>query len=112
MKNNIIDVFTKIYNNDGWGNGSGPGSYAENNKEYTKALIEFIQAHNIKTILDYGCGDWQFSRFIPWDKITEKYTGVDVVESVIKNNQINFTKENIKFEKVDSSWTWPMASIN
>lgn len=86
--------FINIYDKNIWGKGSGAGSSFNYNKKYIQYLQKFFLTNNINTVLDIGCGDWQFSQYINFDNI--KYTGIDIVPSVIdKNNQ--FISENIDF---------------
>lgn len=87
-------IFTEIYDNNVWG-GSGGGSMPSVNQPYIKLIEEFIRVHNIKTVVDYGCGDWQFSQFLNWDN--SHYIGIDCVESVINTNINKFANENINF---------------
>ena len=54
----------------------------------------FFFKHNIETVLDIGCGDWQFSQYINFDNI--KYRGIDIVPSVIEENN-KYVSENIDF---------------
>ena len=67
------------------GNGSGPGSSPEYTQAYRIFLEEFIRQHSIQSILDFGCGDWQFSRLVNWGDAM--YYGVDEVESLIERLQ-------------------------
>lgn len=86
--------FINIYDKNIWGKGSGAGSSFNYNKKYIQYLQKFFLTNNINTVLDIGCGDWQFSQYINFDNI--KYTGIDIVPSVIdKNNQ--FISKNIDF---------------
>jgi hypothetical protein len=48
--------------------------------------------------VDYGCGDWQFSRLINWDGV--RYLGLDIVDSLIEHNLKTYRKDNITFEVV------------
>lgn len=88
------EIFTEIYDKNVWG-GSGGGSSPENTVEYRKLLQKFLKDKKIKSVLDYGCGDWSFSRHIDWTGI--HYLGYDCVESVVKNNHIQHRSETIKF---------------
>lgn len=113
--NNITEAFTNIYDNNLWGGviggrGSGPGSSPENNLEYTCLLIDTILKNQIRTVLDYGCGDWQFSKFIPWATLVDSYTGVDVVSSVISTNQ-QYATDTVKFILNDETWQWPAVDL-
>jgi 2-polyprenyl-3-methyl-5-hydroxy-6-metoxy-1,4-benzoquinol methylase len=58
-------------------------------------LQEFLKNHEIKTVVDLGCGDWAFSRYIDWTGI--EYIGIDVVKHVVERNQKLFAQDNIKF---------------
>jgi 2-polyprenyl-3-methyl-5-hydroxy-6-metoxy-1,4-benzoquinol methylase len=89
------EVFSKIYKEDLWHGGSGAGSKLENVKEYVEILQKYIDKPEIKTVLDLGCGDWQFSKFLDLSSVS--YLGLDVVESVIESNSTSYSASNIKF---------------
>ena len=89
------EVFSKIYKEDLWHGGSGAGSEIENVKEYVDILQKYIDKPEIKTVLDLGCGDWQFSKFLDLSSVS--YLGVDVVESVIESNSSLYSSPNIEF---------------
>lgn len=91
------EIFTEIYDNNVWG-GSGGGSSPENTVEYRAFLQKFLKDYDIKTVVDFGCGDWSFSHLIDWSGIN--YTGYDCVESVIKTNQKKNKFSNIKFTSI------------
>jgi len=88
--------FEKIYENGEWGIGSGEGSLPVHVRGYIKMLEHFIRKNKIKRIIDFGCGDWQFSRYINWNGI--QYIGFDVVDSVIDYNRTTYTKDNVSFK--------------
>lgn len=108
---NITDIFSNIYLNDTWRGGSGPGSYPNATEEYRNVVIEVIKTHNIKTVLDYGCGDWQFSHLIPWNTLVSTYTGVDVVPSLIDNHKQKFSTDIIKFDLITDDWEMPIVDL-
>lgn len=93
----LKNTFSKIYKNQIW-NGkrkdiplSGPGSSIENTKHIINFLEEFIYNNNIKSILDIGCGDLTWTQTTKYfNDINIKYTGIDIVEDLIKNHQIKF----------------------
>ncbi|MCB1081882.1 MAG: class I SAM-dependent methyltransferase [Chlamydiia bacterium] len=94
-------IFTHIYNSAPW-NASGfslSGSQVGVTREYMDFLQEFLKENNIKTVVDLGCGDWAFSRFIDWTGI--EYIGYDVVKYVIERNQELFSAPNIHFIHAD-----------
>lgn len=93
-KYDYVNEFTKIYDTHYWINGSGPGSYIENTKVYNAFIIDFIKTHNITTITDIGCGDWQSSHLI-YEKLNNiDYLGIDCVESVVQKTKVNHPKYN------------------
>ena len=75
------------------------GSLIEHNREYIDFLQRKLSELGVKTIVDIGCGDWQFSQFIDWSPY--EYLGVDIVSSVIEQNKQKFEKENIKFDVIN-----------
>jgi len=96
---NAKSVFENIYKTCGWGNGSGPGSTIEYNVDYVGVLKRLFDDLEIKSVVDIGCGDWQFSRHIDFNQIN--YTGIDVVEQLIQTNTQLFSKPNIHFVCLD-----------
>jgi SAM-dependent methyltransferase len=95
-KSSMEAKFSDIYQHRGWYKGSGSGSLPENTVAYRNLLSNLIIQDDIKTVVDLGCGDWQFSKLLNWG--TVKYTGVDVVPSVIeKNSKLYGDKNNVTF---------------
>lgn len=78
------EIFTEIYDKNIWG-GSGGGSDPGNTVEYRALLQKFLKDYNIKTVVDFGCGDWAFSKLIDWTGI--EYIGIDCVQSVVESNR-------------------------
>lgn len=97
----VEEAFTEIYDIGVWGKNeegrghSGGGSTAENTKIYREFLINFLKQNNIKSVVDLGCGDWEFSKLIDWSNID--YTGFDIVLSVIDRNNQLYARNNINF---------------
>lgn len=93
----IEDVFTKIYDTGVWGGKgfSGSGSQIENARIYVSFLQDFLDQNGIHSVVDMGCGDWQFSQHIDWGNI--QYFGYDVVKSIIDRNQQLYQTPTIQF---------------
>jgi len=93
--------FETIYREKLWGVNednegySGGGSDLNNILPYYRYLVQFIQEHNIRTVVDLGCGDWTFSKYLDWSGID--YVGYDVVASVIEKNRQKYGSEHIQF---------------
>jgi len=92
---NMEKIFRSIYLNRGWFNGSGSGSLPENTEEYRTFLQDFMRAHNVKTVLDLGCGDWQSTKLMQWKDL--EYTGIDVVHQVIDDVRKTYEAQNVHF---------------
>jgi SAM-dependent methyltransferase len=87
--------FGEIYARNEWFYGSGEGSLPIHTNGYVAFLEGFIRKNRITSILDLGCGDWQFSRFVDWGGA--HYRGCDVVRSVIDTNQQRYESNRIEF---------------
>lgn len=99
------DRFSKIYENGVWLNGrdsgslSGSGSEVANTSKIREELPKIIMQLEVKSLLDIGCGDWNWMQHI---ELPCKYTGVDLVPSVIQRNTIKFGSSSRKFMVLDA----------
>ncbi len=89
------EIFSRIYSRNEWLFGSGEGSLPASTGAYRAFLQQFLHDYRIKSVVDAGCGDWQFSQLIDWTGI--EYTGSDVVPDVIEKNQQTFAAPTIQF---------------
>ena len=89
------EIFGRIYNRNEWLYGSGEGSLPKHTKGYVAVLQNFFSEFHIESVVDMGCGDWQFSQFIDWNGIY--YQGYDIVKSVIDCNKEKYSSNNIEF---------------
>lgn len=95
--------FEDIYARGAWGAGSGPGSYPYYTIEYRAFLQRFISLNAIRSVVDIGCGDWQFSRFV--DFAGAEYLGLDVARPVIEKNVAAFGRDGIAFKVMPDDLT-------
>lgn len=107
----IKNVFSNIYEKNLWKNGSGPGSSPKATDYYRSVLIDILDRLDIQSVLDYGCGDWQFSHLIPWDKLIDNYLGVDIVDSVVAENIKKYKSSKINFQTVNEDWSFPKVDL-
>lgn len=91
-----MNVFEHIYRNDLWHGGSGPGSLPRVNRPYVRFLQGFLRHNRIRTVVDLGCGDWQFSRRIAWGET--RYLGLDVVPHVLEDNRRRYGRATVTFD--------------
>jgi SAM-dependent methyltransferase len=81
-----------------WGGSSGPGSDPFYNLSYRGFLESFIVLNRIRSIIDIGCGDWQFSKFLCLNGVN--YLGLDIVGALIEENSRRYGGQNIRFRKM------------
>jgi SAM-dependent methyltransferase len=97
------DRFEKIYETDAWNGGSGPGSFPVHTKGYRRFLEGFIRRHRVRSIVDLGCGDWQFSQLVSWNGA--RYQGFDIVPKVVDRNAETFSSDRITFHLFDGDFS-------
>ena len=103
------DVFNDIYRRNLWKVGSGTGSMPQYARSYMGYLQNFLRTNRIASVLDLGCGDWQFSRHLDWTGIT--YTGIDV-SSVVLESTRSFARPGVSFLEMDAARdTLPAAEL-
>lgn len=89
------EAFEQVYRDERWGFGSGHGSLPHATRRYRRFIEEFLVANRVSSVLDYGCGDWQFSRLIDWQGA--RYYGVDVVSEVIAEDNRRYARPGVEF---------------
>jgi SAM-dependent methyltransferase len=105
------EAFARAYKDGRWHHGSGSGSSPANTAAYRAYLEAYLRDHEIRTVLDIGCGDWQFSRLIDWGEII--YDGVDVVPDLADANAARYGNPMISFTCADvlEGWALPAADL-
>lgn len=96
-------TFSFIYEHNAWTFGSGLGSLPQTTLKYRYFLEQFIAERNIASVVDFGCGDWQFSRYIYWWEA--RYTGYDTVPGLIETNRARFAADDVEFLVSPESFT-------
>ena len=92
-------VFEDIYRSAKWGTNtkgdghSGTGSTAQSTLLYRTFLQQFLKDNKIRSVVDAGCGDWEFSSLLDWTGID--YKGYDIVDAVVAANTKKYAKPNI-----------------
>jgi hypothetical protein len=95
--------FEYIYAKNLWEHGSGEGSLPVHTRGYVRFLQRFLRRRRIRSVADFGCGDWQFSRLIDWGEI--EYRGYDIVAPVIEANRMRYQNPRIGFEEIVAPYT-------
>lgn len=95
------DIFDQIYKQARWtrnadGSGSsGDGSSLRSTVVYRAFLQQFMKDNAIKSVVDAGCGDWEFSQAIDWTGID--YRGFDIVDAVIEADKQKYGRPGVQF---------------
>ncbi len=107
----MSEAFTRAYKEARWHHGSGSGSSPANTAAYREFLARYMLAYEVRSVLDIGCGDWQFSRLIDWAGIA--YTGIDVVPELITGCEAAYGRHLVDFACSDvlGGWTLPGADL-
>jgi len=63
----------------------GSGSYIQNTKETISWIQDMLKLTKTKSILDLGCGDWNWMKEVNLEGI--HYTGIDLDEEFIEENK-------------------------
>lgn len=96
------EYFSIVYRDNCW-NGqasrSGPGSEGDFATQKIKLLREVLSSFSITSILDLGCGDCHWMKELA--RSAPRYHGVDVVESLIQQNQKEFGNAQVTFQCLD-----------
>jgi SAM-dependent methyltransferase len=82
------------------GGDSGSGSLVSSTVTYRYIIESFIRLNDVHSVLDLGCGDWQFSKLIPWDYYDIAYLGLDISPFIIEKNRANFGTERRQFKVI------------
>ena len=97
-KHNIKERFEIIYNENYWESKesrSGIGSEIKNTKTLLQGLENVIEKFNIKSIIDIPCGDFNWMRKLNMKNIS--YSGLDIVQKSIDENNKKYKKTNVNF---------------
>lgn len=78
----------------------GSGSNLNNTNDIINLIEETIEKHNINSILDLGCGDWNWFKKINLSKELS-YEGWDCDSEMIENNIKKYGSDNITFKELD-----------
>lgn len=98
-------AFDDIYRQAKWGKNadggstSGSGSLMQTTLVYRTFLQRFMKDAQVHSVVDAGCGDWEFSSAIDWTGID--YKGFDIVPSVIAEDKKKYERTNIHFFVAD-----------
>ena len=99
------EIFSGIYRRRAFGEDcesvSGPGSSVARTLSFRDAIPVLLKKLNVRTLLDAGCGDFNWMKLVRFD--LERYIGVDVVSELISENQLQYGNATRSFLSIDIS---------
>jgi SAM-dependent methyltransferase len=111
----LTDTFNRIYAEGTWGKDaagkgiSGSGSTLAITRQYRAYVEDFIKTHGVKSVVDAGCGDWNFSSAMDWGGAS--YLGIDIASDVIAAVRRKHEKGTIRFQVGDITDELPAADL-
>ncbi len=90
----IGQIFTRIYESNVWGFGSGHGSRLKETAGYRRLIEDFVAQNGIRSVVDYGCGDWNLAKEIDWGRAS--YLGLDVVAPLVDRLRATYARPGIE----------------
>ena len=87
LSNITAEEWNNIYERGGFkGEGSGRGSFVENNKTLIEWFEKFIIKNFISSIVDIGCGDFQWMPLLLQKFPNVDYIGIDCANTLIESH--------------------------
>ncbi len=90
---------------------SGPGSSVAAAANAIGFLRKIITEHNVRSILDLGCGDWNWMKEVGLHDLGVHYTGWDIEPGLIADLNANHGRKEIRFEAHDVLQT-PLPKVD
>jgi SAM-dependent methyltransferase len=83
---------------------SGPGSAVGAAAECLRLIDETVAGHGVTSILDLGCGDWNWMRMAAWRRSPAvRYEGWDAHAGLVESLAKEFGDERTRFRLEDAS---------
>jgi SAM-dependent methyltransferase len=111
----LTRTFNRIYTDGTWGRDvtgkgtSGTGSTLEITREYRAYVEEFMKTHAVRSVVDAGCGDWNFSSAMDWGGVS--YLGIDIASDIVAANRKKYERDNVRFQVGDITEELPAADL-
>ncbi len=102
----LNDRFSEIYKTGVWLQNkeqkslSGLGSEENATSNIIERLSDHLKSLNCQTLLDVGCGDFNWMSRV---SMSEHYIGVDIVDHVIEQNRHDYPEDNREFRVLDAT---------
>jgi len=110
-------AFSAIYSKDLWALASQEWTAEHAGYEpldscyarFVRLLQDFVRHNNVRSVVEFGCGFWNYAASIDWGGI--EYDGYDVVEGPIRWNRDHHAAANIRFHVLADGTRLPAADL-
>lgn len=97
----VAEIFAEIYRNNRWGGEqgnyhSGSGSTIQHAELYADLVKWFIKEREVRHVVDLGCGDFRIGAQLIDAGV--RYTGIDIVPSLVEDNRRRYRNDRVRFE--------------
>jgi len=100
----IRAAFTQLYSSRGWlepESVSGPGSTLRRTGVIRRKLPALFRDLHVRSVLDAGCGDFNWFQAMEMELELDRYVGVEVVEELVAINQERYGTDRRQFVSLD-----------
>jgi len=98
------ELFTTVYRQNLWPSSesrSGPGGELSHTGVIREMIPELCKEFNIRSILDVGCGDFNWFKKIDLSFL-DHYLGIDIVPDLIAENNGKYASEKVRFRQANA----------
>ena len=89
--------FMKLYEQKGWGKGSGSGSAIQRSAKSIVMLSKLLPLLGVTLLLDFPCGDQQWAPQLRKSIPGLKYIGADIMPGLIQRNIETYGSRTVDF---------------
>ncbi len=100
----IRAAFTQLYRSRGWlepESVSGPGSTLRRTGVIRRKIPALFRDLRVRSVLDAGCGDFNWFQAMELELELDRYVGVEVVEELVTINQERYGNDRRQFVSLD-----------
>lgn len=98
----VSDTFRQIHDSNAWNSDesvSGTGSDLIQTEAIRNYLPALLQAHQVNTILDIPCGDFNWMKLVDLKGI--QYLGADIVDKLIEDVKARYANTEVSFIRLN-----------